>query len=69
MLSEELRNLAAQLGAMRDRPPADLPRALRTAQEVAKDLAEEAEIYERRPVAAPVVDLDALRRLRSGGAL
>lgn len=69
MLSEDLRNLAAQLGAMRARPPQDMGRALRTAEEVARDLAEEAEILERRPVAAPVVDLAALRRMRAGGAL
>lgn len=69
MLSEELRNLAAQLAAMRSTPPADPGRALRTAEEVLRDLAEEAEILERRPVAAPVVDLAALRRMRAGGAL
>jgi hypothetical protein len=68
MLSEELRNLAAQLAAMRSAPPADPSRALRTAEEVLRDLAEEAEMLERRPVAAPVVDLAALRRMSAGGA-
>lgn len=83
MLSEELRNLAAQLGGMRTTPPADMARALRTAEEVAKDLAEDAAAMERLTVpfaarlrvsygtALPdgVVNFDALRRLRTGGAL
>lgn len=83
MLSEELANLAAQLGAMRSQPPEDMLRALRTAEEVARDLVEDAAALERQTVPAGarlrisagidlpdgVADFEAVRRLRLGGAL
>lgn len=78
MLSEELKNLAAHLAALRQQPPASIDRALRTAEEIARDLAEDATHLERHVVPAAarttalpagVVSLDQLRALRGGGAL
>jgi len=78
MLSEELRNLAAHLAAMRGQPRETVDRALRHAEEIARDLAEDARHIERHvvPPAARsavlppgVVSLDDVRFLRKGGAL
>lgn len=78
MLSEELKNLAAHLAALRQQPPAAMDRALRTAEELARDLAEDASHLERHVVPAAaratvlppgVASLDQVRALRRGGAL
>jgi hypothetical protein len=83
MLSEELRNVAGQLAALRQEDPAALAKSLRTAEEVLRDLAEDAAHLERQVVPAGarlastvaavlppgVVSLAAVQGLRTGGAL
>jgi hypothetical protein len=78
MLSEQLRHLAKWCKAYREKGVPDAAQAFRTIEAIATDLVEDAQQLERQvvPIGARrqvvpdgVVDLEALRRLRSGGAL
>ncbi|WP_291295350.1 hypothetical protein [Elioraea sp.] len=78
MVSEQLLHLASWCRSYRERGVKDVDQAFRTIEAIARDLVEDVRHLERQvvPIGARrqvvpdgVVDLEALRRLRSGGAL